>query len=186
MSHRAEVWVRSNSRALLIGLTAPLLLVVVGLAIALAWTDSSQSWRPIVGFGLAGLGAVLLIVLGWLGRLPRLAYDGQSLLVYLRSGAPICVPIDVVECFFLGAGIVPLPGHQNREVQISTLIARIAERATEWHTVEVKSALGTWCGGYITLRGTWCEPLSVDFVNRLNARLAEVQRERTPVTVARR
>ena len=183
MPSRHEVWVRSNSRAMIIGLTAPLLLVILGLAIALDWTGESQPWRPIVGFGLASVGGLLTLVLGWFSRLPRLAYDGEALLVYLRSGVPIRVPIDAVECFFLGAGLVPLPGHANREVQISTLVVRLAERATDWHSMEVKPALGAWCGGYITLRGTWCEPLSVDFVNRLNARLSAVQRERTTASV---
>jgi hypothetical protein len=28
----------------------------------------------------------------------------------------------------------------------------------------------------VTIRGTWCEPLSVGLVNRLNQRLAEVSR----------
>jgi hypothetical protein len=34
--------------------------------------------------------------------------------------------------------------------------------------------LGKWCGSYITIRGTWCERLSVELVQRLNVRLAEM------------
>ncbi len=37
-----------------------------------------------------------------------------------------------------------------------------------------------WCSGYITIRGTWCEPLNVPLVNRLNQRLADVTRARRP------
>ena len=53
---------------------------------------------------------------------------------------------------------------------------RIADSATEWRQQEVKPQLGKWCEGYITIRGTWCEPLSIDLINRLNERLAEVNR----------
>ncbi len=183
MSTRHEVLVRSNSRALVIALFAPVLLMIIGLAIAPVWKGGESFERSCMGFGLALIGGVLTLLLFWHGRLPRLAYDGQALLVYMRSGAPIHVPIEVIECFFLGTGLVSLPGRGKREVQISTLIVRIAERATDWHTMDVKPALGTWCGGYIKLSGTWCEPLSVEFVNRLNARLAEVQRERTTASL---
>ena len=51
-----------------------------------------------------------------------------------------------------------------------------SDRAEAWHRQEVKPGLGKWCEGYITIRGTWCEPLSVGLVNRLNQRLAEVAR----------
>jgi hypothetical protein len=54
------------------------------------------------------------------------------------------------------------------------LVIRIAESAADWQHVEVKPQLGSWCGGYVTVRGTWCEPLSISLVNRLNQRLAEV------------
>jgi hypothetical protein len=39
----------------------------------------------------------------------------------------------------------------------------------------VKPSLGTWCGGYVTIRGTWCEPLQPDLIRRLNRRLKEVK-----------
>jgi hypothetical protein len=38
----------------------------------------------------------------------------------------------------------------------------------------VKPALGAWCDSYVTIRGTWCEPLNGELIRRLNRRLREV------------
>ncbi len=121
--------------------------------------------------GLAGMGLVARHA--WL---PRLAYADRQLLVYLESGQPYRVPIEVVEGFLLGQGPTMLPGKQYQHTEARTLVIRLAESATDWADRETKPALGRWCGGYITLRGTWCEPLSVDLVQRLNQRLFDVTR----------
>jgi hypothetical protein len=99
------------------------------------------------------------------------------LLVFLRSGGPIRVPLEIVEGFLLGQAPGLLPGKRHLDAPTSSVVIRLAERAEEWAMIEVKPALGSWCGHYVTLRGTWCEPLSVDLVNRLNARLDEVKRQ---------
>jgi hypothetical protein len=115
----------------------------------------------------------LLLLLVWQLRLPRLAYDAGDLLVYLRGSRPIRVPLEVVECFLLGQAPTMLPGKQHEHAETSSIMIRLSERAEEWSHRDVKPALGKWCSGYITLRGTWCEPLSVAVVNRLNVQLAE-------------
>ncbi len=61
--------------------------------------------------------------------------------------------------------------------ETSTVVVRIAERALDWHQRPVKTMLGQWCGGYITVRGTWCEPITAELIQRLNHRLVDVQRE---------
>jgi hypothetical protein len=172
MSQRREIWLRPNRRALFVAAVAPLLLVVLGTAVAFNVFVAAPLVARIVAGGLAFLGGLLLAVLAWYAGQPRLAYDGRHLLVYLRPGGPIAVPIEVVECFFLGSGLRELPGRRGKEVQISQLAVRLAERATEWAQIDVKPALGKWCGGYITIYGAWCEPLRIDLVNRLNAKLA--------------
>ena len=55
------------------------------------------------------------------------------------------------------------------------LVARLSQRHTEWAKHEVKSALGNWADGYITIRGSWCEPLSGETIRKLNRRLKEVK-----------
>jgi hypothetical protein len=53
---------------------------------------------------------------------------------------------------------------------------RVAEKATDYHHREVKPALARWDEGYVTIHGAWCEPLTLQVVQRLNARLAEAHR----------
>jgi fumarate reductase subunit D len=179
-----EVWVRSNRRVMLVACVAPLLLLVLGLAVATnVLVDAPWIARVLAGL-LAGLGAMFLSMLLWYGRMPRLAYDGRHLLVFLRTSGPLEVPIEIVECFLLGSGLRRLPGRSGREVQVVQLGVRLAERAAEWAQIEVKAALGKWCGGTITIYGTWCEPLTFELVNKLNARLHAAQRQQRERLVA--
>jgi hypothetical protein len=97
------------------------------------------------------------------------------LLVYLDPTRPTRVPIEIVECFFLGQGPSELPKLKGREPETQNVIVRLAEAASEWKHRDVRRALGHWCEGYITIRGSWCEPISPDLMKRLNRRLAEVQ-----------
>jgi hypothetical protein len=133
-------------------------------------------WLRVLGVVLLAISLSIVAVLVWQSRRPRLAYRDRHLLVWLRSGAPISVPIEVVECFWLGQAPTMLPGKRNERAEASAVVIRIAESATEWHHHDVDARLGKWCEGYITIRGTWCEPLNVDVVQRLNQRLADVSR----------
>jgi hypothetical protein len=169
----AEIWLHTNRRALAFGLILPGLFLSVGIALV--------TLADLVG--LRAVGAVMALV-GLLGVAivvrqfwqPRLAYDQRHLLVFLQAGPPHRVPIEVVEGFLLGQGPTMLPGRRYHAAEAATVVIRLADAATDWADRETKPALGRWCGGYITLRGTWCEPLSVDLVQRLNRRLSEVSR----------
>ena len=94
------------------------------------------------------------------------------------NGSPPCAwPIDIVEVLFMGQGPV-LPGSKNEEkTETKNAVIRIAEKATEWHARPVRRELGSWCDGYIIIRGTWCEPLSVELLNALNSRLVDIHRQ---------
>ncbi len=170
-----EIWLRTNARAVWFGTVLPLLAGLLGfmLLVGLAGHEP-PGWVRIVGAVILALAAVAILALLGQLRKPRLAYADEHLLVWLRWGTPIRVPIEMVECFWLGQApsLLPLKRHQHSET--AAVVIRIAEKAAEWHHQDVKSQLGTWCEGYITIRGTWCEPLSVRLVNRLNQRLAEV------------
>jgi hypothetical protein len=166
----AQTWLQSNRRVLALGLIVPVVLLTIG---ALLGLGVQATWARIVG-GLVAL--VALAGVGLIARhawLPRLAYADRHLLVYLESGPPQRVPIEVVEGFLLGQGPTMLPGKGYEQAEARTLVVRLAESATDWADRETKPAWGRWCGGYITLRGTWCEPLSVDLVQKLNLRLYE-------------
>ena len=172
-----EIWLRTNARAILLGTLLPLAAGIAGLG--LLWGvdgDGPHAWLRGLGVVLlAGAGATVAALL-WQLRQPRLAYADGQLLLWLRSGAPIRLPVEAVECFWLGQAPSLLPGKRHQQTESAAVVIRIAERAVDWQQQDVKPQLGKWCEGYITIRGTWCEPLNVDLVQRLNQRLAEVTR----------
>lgn len=165
------------------GLLLPALLIAVCgglLVLTLLATEATSGWR-IAWFVVTGLGiaAGLLLVgriLWWL-RVPRLAYEDGQLLVYLDSATPTRVPIDIVECFFLGQGASELPKLDGRDAETQNVIVRLAESAKDWRHRDVHPSIGHWCEGYITLSGAWCEPIDGESLKRLNARLVAVHRE---------
>jgi hypothetical protein len=86
----------------------------------------------------------------------------------------VSVPVEIVEAFFLGQGPAHLPPVDGKPAESVNLIARLSQKAPEWAKVRVKPALGQWCEGYVTIRGTWCEPLDGEVIRRLNRRLREL------------
>ena len=149
----------------------PALALVSSLLIAVF---AGRNWIRVTGLVLAVLSAAQIVQLLRQMRRPRMAYRAGELLLWLRGAAPIHVPIEVVECFWLGQAPSLLPGKRHEHTEAAAIVIRLAERAAEWRHQDVRPQLGAWCEGYVTIRGTWCEPLSIDVVNRLNRRLAEV------------
>jgi hypothetical protein len=137
--------------------------------------------------GLRWAAAVVALILAYAVGLcvylmfqPRLSYANEQLYVRLRPGPPIQVPIEAVECFFLGQGPTLLPrafGNREKVEETSTIVVRLAESADPWKHFDVKPALGLWCDGYITIRGTWCEPITKELLKRLNENLIAAHRE---------
>ena len=172
-----EVWLRNNRRALALGMVSPALIALVGLLLATGlWGRWQNTPVQVLGTLLLLFGVAAIALLAFQMRMPRLAHQSGYLLVYLQTGRPFRVPLELVECFLLGQGPSYLPGRQHRRSETSTLVVRLDERAEEWSHRDVKPALGSWCGSHITIRGTWCEPLSVDLVRQLNARLGDANR----------
>ncbi|MGH7135830.1 MAG: hypothetical protein ACREHD_08830 [Pirellulales bacterium] len=172
----SEVWLRPNRRIIAVAALFPALALAGGCALVLFPTGhETRRWIEALGGVIAGLALVGLIFLLWQAWQPRLAFDGRHLVVNLGTARPIRVPLDVVEGFLLGQGPSFLPGRQYERAEVANVVVRLAERAAEWENVEVNRQFGTWCGHYITIRGTWCERLSVALVHRLNARLAEAR-----------
>lgn len=170
-----ETWLRPNRRAIGLGFVLPTTLLATGVAIIWLLPNSGRGgWIPtgIAGL-LIGIAVLLISSLAYHLRQPRLACSGGELLVYLIGGIPIRVPLDIVECFFLGQTKFG-SGPQGAEAQ--NVVVRLAERAEEWHYREVKNSFGNWCHGYITVKGAWCEPITADLMRELNRRLAEQHR----------
>jgi hypothetical protein len=174
----SEVWLRTNRRALLLGLILPCALLFVAGA-GVVWSImTGQEWWLGGLFVLLSAGPLWMIgeLLYALSR-PRLAYEPGNLLVFLEPTKPTRVPIDIVECFFLGQGPSELPKLHGREPQTQNVVVRLADSAKEWKERAVKPTFGQWCDGYITIRGSWCEPLVPAVLKQLNDRLVEAKRK---------
>lgn len=177
----SEVWLHPNSRPALVVLCAAAAIAIIAtiLGVTALWRTSNSGSAMVFAFLAAGLagGAIFVAVAAyWRARRPRV-YREDSQLRFRVASRPIPVPLEVVEAFFLGRGPAHLPGGLGERLETVNLVARLSQRATEWHQRETDPRLGTWCGGYITIRGTCSEPLSVDIVNRLNKRLSAAKRE---------
>ncbi len=163
-----EVWLRTNTR---IYWTAVVVCAIGFIAGAAQLVVRGWQWPP-----AAGMSGLLVAMAGLLYaiRRPCLAYENKTLLLWLGSLRPIRVPINVVEGFLLGQGPSYLPGKRAARLDTTTLVVRLAEKFPEWERQPTNRRLASWCGHYVTIRGTWCEPLSLELVNRLNRRLYEV------------
>jgi hypothetical protein len=169
-----EVGLKTNRRAILFGFVLPLVIVGIGLWLTFgAERGTAYAWP---GALVSVFGALMLFALLRQIRRPRIAFRDGHVLFYLRSGQPIAVPVDIVESFFAGQSEAHLPGFANQPQSVN-LIARLARRHTEWAEQTVKPALGKWSDSYVTIRGTWCEPLGAEVIRRLNRRLKEVKEE---------
>ena len=167
-----EIWLQPNRRAVW---TTLLTFATIGV---LALAASSQFEAIIVRIicGVVALLALLIVGASTVElRRPRIAYQDGHVLFNLRGSAPAAVPAEVVEAFFLGQGPAHLPTVRIEPPECVNLVARLSEKAPEWAKVEVKPALGAWCEGYVTIRGTWCEPLTGEVIRRLNRRLREIR-----------
>lgn len=166
-----EVWLQSNRRVLLLSLLPVGALAAVGGG--LLATAESTAVRA-VGWGFIGLAGILLVGLIDQLRRPRIAYRDGQVLFTIRAGRPAAVPVAVVEAFFLGQGPAHLPALGGKLPETVNLIARLSQKAPEYARLPVKPALGAWCDGYVTIRGTWCERLDNEVIRRLNRRLREL------------
>lgn len=176
---KCECWLKPNRRALGIAMILPAIVAVIALAMVLL-APAGGVWEVIDWVGWILMAGALIAAgsLGYLMRTPRLGYQDGKLLVYLRGFEAERVPIECVECFFLGQGPSYMPQKDEKPSETSTIVVRLAEAAQEWRHVDVKPTLGHWCDGYITIRGTWCEPINASLMKRLNERLAATHRER--------
>ena len=170
----AVVWLRSNHwpGVGIAGMAAALLLVV--LLASRPWSRPVGVVPWLLGGGLGVAGAAGLI----LSSRPRIVLVGKGLRVHLAPARVEVVPLEVVECFFLGSRLEPPhPGDvRTGGDRVRTLVMRIAERAVDHAERPTLPLWGAWREGSVTFDGRWCEPLSVDLVRRLNRDLTTAKR----------
>ncbi len=154
-------------------LVAAILLLVCGVILYFFRDTITVTLVSVCAAGIIVMAALML----WVGRLPRIAYAPHERLIelYLPGPMPYRVPLEIVECFFLGSGITQLPGQPARDVQTKNIVVRLAERAEDWHRRDLTLSIGKWCEGYITIRGLYCEPFDVETIKRLNTLIHQAQ-----------
>lgn len=172
-----DVWLRTNPRPFLAALLLPgLMLLIAAGSVAWGLITGASLWWVTVGASLALAALVVGGLLVVRSRLPVLARQGDKLLLYLDGSAPIAIPIQVVECFFVGQGDMRISDRAGHKLEASTVILRIAEAANEWKHRDVPPRLAHWCEGYITIQGAWCEPIVPELVTGLNKKLVASHR----------
>jgi len=174
----SHLWLQNNRRIAAWSLVAPGLVFSAGLVAALLLPGGGAwIWLKVLAWLVTGLGVVLIAVAICQLVRPRIVCDGQRLLIDVGFPGRAAVPLEVVECFLLGQGPAFLPGSHWARAETVTVVIRLAEKAEAWRRGRIHPLIGSWCDGYIVLRGTFCEPLTVDVVNRLNHLLAEAHRK---------
>jgi len=174
-----EIWLRSNMRPAVV--TAAVFAVACGgLLASLRLADSPPS-ALMVGLvrAFCGLAATVMATVLLAASRPRLVRVGDVLRVRLALFRTEEVPLDVVECFFLGSLPLEQPGTVPDDMpthRVGTLVVRLAERGVQWHERPTIAEWGTWKEGSIVCDGRWCEPLSADFVRSLTRRLVDAKR----------
>jgi len=164
-----EIWLLPNRRIFALGMVFPGVVTLLGLM--LIW----QKWGWIWGLALSVAGLSFALLIAWQMSVPRMAHRGGELLVYLRFGRPLRLPLEFVECFFLSSGAGQITTARG-DLPVRNLVLRIAERATDYQSSGARTTYGSWADGYINFYGIWCEPLDLELVQKLNSKLASVQR----------
>jgi hypothetical protein len=174
---RCDTWLRGNVRP---GLGLVLLAAAAaGIGLAVAGALGAPR-RLLIAVGGAGATAVVAAgTLAWAAARPRLMVRGSAVRVRLAPLATHDVPLEFVECVFLGSR--PLAGDTDAAEpdpagRVATLVMRIAERATAWQSRPTIAAWGSWQDGHVVFDGRWCEPLTVDLARDVARRLLEAKR----------
>ncbi len=180
---KPESWLRPNRRVLVAAIAVLLVMALAASAVTIVLWRQDAHWALKVPVALVAILIWIRVALLIMHVCqPRVAYHQGDLLLFLRRRRPIHVPVSVVECFFLGQTDTMLaPGSQQEPgeelIKTRSIVVRLAEAATDWHQRDVRPELGQWCDGYITIRGTWCEPMGPVLVKEMNSQLAAIHRQ---------
>lgn len=158
---------------------------MIAAAVAAA-TTSQMVGNLRLGVGLlavviGGL-AVAAVMVVRLAAAPRLQRYGDLLLVRIGPFSVERLPLETVECFFLGSQPLDRRGSPTAgdepAFRVGTLVVRVAERAARQHADEwtARGPWAVWEDGYCVIDGRWTEPLTVDVLRRINGRLSQAKR----------
>lgn len=124
-----------------------------------------------------GLLAAAIVAVGVTLRLwfsPRIYYDRTHLVLRFPDSQVFRIPLEAVECFFMGIAKYERTGGAPRES--AAVVVRLADRALEWKQRDLPADYGTWSDGYVLIDGTWCESITETKVLELNRWLLEAKK----------
>ena len=171
-----EVWLRGNVRPA--GLLVAAAVATGTALVVLAVLPQTAAFGLPCALAFAVLAGPAVAAVAIAAVQPRLSRQGDMLRVRLAPLAAHEVPLEFVECFFIGSHVLPDPeGRDDVPTQrVGTLVMRVAERATAWQARPTFAPWGSWSDGAVVFDGRWCEPLSVELARGLSARLVEAKR----------
>ena len=179
---RNHDWLRSNLRlAGLLAVIASFLflssLAICGVAL---WFTGGLS--GVAFLFSAGLG-ILSCIIGYLAftaKQGRIFLKDSELIVRIGPASVERLPLDAVECFFLGSQPLDHSGDpvasDEAAFRVGTLVVRVAERYGHLASGR-RGPWACWEDGYLVVDGRWSEPLVVETLRRINGRLAVAKRQ---------
>ena len=185
MTHREKRnhnWLKANLR--LAGLLAVVAfffflssLAVCGIAV---WNSGGVS---VVAFLCsAGLGMLACFIgyVAFTAKQGRIFLQDSELMVRIGPASIEKLPLDAVECFFLGSQPLDRSGDpvasEEAAFRVGTLVVRVAERYGHLASGR-RGPWACWEDGYLVVDGRWSEPLVVETLRRINGRLAVAKRQ---------
>ena len=179
---RNHDWLRSNLR--LAGLLAVIasFLFLSSLAICGVALWFSGGLSGVAFLFSAGLG-ILSCIIGYLAftaKQGRIFLKDSELIVRIGPSSVERLPLDAVECFFLGSQPLDHSGDpvasDEAAFRVGTLVVRVAERYGHLASGR-RGPWACWEDGYLVVDGRWSEPLVVETLRRINGRLAVAKRQ---------
>ena len=179
---RNHDWLRANLRlAGLLAAVASFLLLssltVCGIAV---WTSGGISVLAFLCSAVLGILACIIGYVAFTAKQGRVFLEDSELFVRLGPASIERLPLDAVECFFLGSQLLdrsgdPVPS-EEAAFRVGTLVIRVAERYGHLASGR-RGPWARWEDGYLVVDGRWSEPLVVETLRRINGRLAVAKRQ---------
>ncbi|MGI9459962.1 MAG: hypothetical protein ACR2NF_08190, partial [Pirellulales bacterium] len=130
----------------------------------------------------AGLGMLACFIgyVAFTAKQGRIFLQDSELMVRIGPASIEKLPLDAVECFFLGSQPLDRSGDpvasEEAAFRVGTLVVRVAERYGHLASGR-RGPWACWEDGYLVVDGRWSEPLVVETLRRINGRLAVAKRQ---------
>ena len=130
----------------------------------------------------AGLGLLACFIgyVAFTAKQGRIFLQDSELMVRIGPASIEKLPLDAVECFFLGSQPLDRSGDpvasEEAAFRVGTLVVRVAERYGHLASGR-RGPWACWEDGYLVVDGRWSEPLVVETLRRINGRLAVAKRQ---------